>query len=165
MAPKTNGRFRPRRTSKAVIVALTPMAMTPAVPTAPSTAAVPAAAAAPSTAAAPAAREPVSRAACLELLAPGGHGRVAATMRAIPVIVAVRFVLLGDEVVFNAGRDEGVARAIGGSVVAFEADQIGPDGRALWEVHVTGVARTVTGVASSEFRLSSEIITGWRSGG
>jgi nitroimidazol reductase NimA-like FMN-containing flavoprotein (pyridoxamine 5'-phosphate oxidase superfamily) len=116
-------------------------------------------------AAAPAAREPLSRASCLELLAPGGHGRVAATMRAIPVIIAVRFALVGDEVVFNAGRGEGVARAIGGSVVAFEADQVGPDGRALWEVHVTGVARTVKGGASPDFRLSSEIVTGWRSGG
>jgi len=107
------------------------------------------------------ARIPLGRAACLALLAPGGHGRVAATMRAVPIIVPVSFTLIGEDVAFSPGLGEGLTRAIANSVIAFEADEVLPDGRRHWEVHVTGVARKlVHGAAASSFRLSSEIIVG-----
>jgi hypothetical protein len=104
----------------------------------------------------------LTRAACLALLAPGGHGRIAATKRAVPIIIPVGFTLSGDDVVFSLGLGEGLSRAVADSVVAFEADCIESDGHPMWEVHVTGLARTLgdrTGAPS--FRLSSEIITGW----
>lgn len=105
----------------------------------------------------------LARAACLALLAPGGHGRVAATMRAVPIIIPVTFVILGEDVVFSPGVGPGLSRAVADSVVAFEADQVGSDGQALWEVHVTGVARALTQTTNApDFRLSSEIIAGWR---
>jgi nitroimidazol reductase NimA-like FMN-containing flavoprotein (pyridoxamine 5'-phosphate oxidase superfamily) len=111
-------------------------------------------------------RQSLTRAGCLALLARGGHGRVAATMRAVPIIIPVSFRLLGDDVIFSPGLGEGLSRAIADSVVAFEADQVGSDGRALWDVHVTGVARTFTHESEAPgFRLSSEIVTGWRTGG
>ena len=48
-------------------------------------------------------------------------------------------------------------------MIAFETDQVGPDGRAEWDVHVTGVARAVNDEGQpSGFRLSSEMIAGWR---
>jgi hypothetical protein len=90
---------------------------------------------------------------------------VAATMRAVPVIIPVTFTASGDDVVFSPGCGEGLAHAVADSVIAFETDRVGVDGRVLWEVHVTGVARRVTSdVTASEFRLSSEIVSGWRSG-
>lgn len=108
-------------------------------------------------------RQSLTRAACLALLEPGGHGRVAATMRAVPVIIPVTFTLFGDDVLFVHGQRDGSARALAGSVIAFEADHLGSDGRADWEVHVTGVATPVgLPMPASEFRLSSELVTGWR---
>jgi nitroimidazol reductase NimA-like FMN-containing flavoprotein (pyridoxamine 5'-phosphate oxidase superfamily) len=111
-------------------------------------------------------RQPLSRAACLAFLAPGGHGRIAATMRAVPVIIPVTFTLFGDDVVFSPGLGEGLSHAIANSVIAFGTDHVGSDGRAVWNVHVTGVARPLThDTEASDFRLSSEIITGWQAGG
>jgi nitroimidazol reductase NimA-like FMN-containing flavoprotein (pyridoxamine 5'-phosphate oxidase superfamily) len=111
------------------------------------------------------ARQSLSRADCLALLAPGGHGRVAATMRAIPIIIPVSFAVFGEDIVFSAAGVQDAAQAVTNSVVAFEVDHIGSGGRARWDVHVTGVARTVTGEpATPSFRLSSEIMTGWRAG-
>jgi len=87
---------------------------------------------------------------------------VAATMRAVPVIIPVTFVLFGEDVVFSPGAEAGLSRAVANSVVAFETDHVGSNGRSVWGVHVTGVARTLTNEASNpDFRLSSEIITGW----
>lgn len=109
-------------------------------------------------------RQSLTRAACLALLAPGGHGRVAATMRAVPVIIPVRFALAGDDVVFSPGPGEHLVRAVANSVVAFETDHVGPDGLASWGVHVTGVATTMATQEGREarFRLSCDVLSGWR---
>ena len=108
-------------------------------------------------------RQPLTRRACLALLEPGGHGRVAATMRAIPVIIPVSFALIGEDVAFTPGGGAGLAQAMENAVVAFEADQAGPDGHTAWEVHVTGVARRVCGGADKPgFQLASHVITGSR---
>ncbi|MDQ6614653.1 MAG: pyridoxamine 5'-phosphate oxidase family protein [Actinomycetota bacterium] len=113
----------------------------------------------------PSTRQPLTRAACLALLALGGDGRVAATKRSLPIIIPVRFTLFGDDIVFSPGPGESLSPAIANSVVAFQADHIGSDGTALWGVHVTAVARTLAdGPEAPTFRLSSEIITGWRAG-
>jgi nitroimidazol reductase NimA-like FMN-containing flavoprotein (pyridoxamine 5'-phosphate oxidase superfamily) len=98
------------------------------------------------------------------MLTPGGHGRVAATMGAIPIIVPVTFTLCGENVIFVPGPAAAIARAVADSVVAFETDHLGSDGRTDWEVHVTGVASALSGQTEApEFRLSSELLTGWRS--
>ena len=60
-------------------------------------------------------RRPLTRSACLALLKPGGHGRVAATMRAIPVIIPVSFRLLGEDVAFSP-QGESSAHAVKNSV-------------------------------------------------
>jgi hypothetical protein len=87
-------------------------------------------------------------------------------MRAIPVIIPVSFTMHGEDVAFSPGPGEGLVQAIENSVVAFQADQAGPDGHTLWDVHVTGVARPQPDDADgSGFRLSSEIMRGSRSGG
>ena len=110
----------------------------------------------------PPARRSLTRPECLALLAPGGHGRVAATTRAVPIIIPVAFTLIGEVLVFGPGSGEVLSRAVANSVVAFETDQRGSDGQAAWEVHVTGVATTLTDDANGPgFRLSLEIVTGW----
>lgn len=109
-------------------------------------------------------RQALSRAACLDLLAPGGRGRVAATMRAIPVVIPVTFSLLGGDVVFVPGVGEGRAKAVENSVVAFETDQVEADGNTMWDIHVTGVARTIPGDSQSpRFLLPSDLVAGWKS--
>jgi len=111
----------------------------------------------------PSARLSLTRGACLGLLGPGGHGRVAATMKAVPVIIPVTFVMSGDDVVFDPGPADRVSRAVADRVVAFETDHVGFDGRTEWDVHVTGVARFVSRESqASAFCLSSESIAGWR---
>ncbi len=116
------------------------------------------------------ARQSLTRADCLALLAPGGRGRIAASMRAVPVIIPVHFVLCGDDVVFNpssAGSSVAtVSRAVADCVVAFETDDEQADGRPAWDVHVTGVATAFSSdTPPAGFRLSSELIYGWRAGG
>jgi|HubBroStandDraft_6_1064221.scaffolds.fasta_scaffold1262883_2 hypothetical protein len=113
-------------------------------------------------------RESLSRTDCLALLAPGGHGRVAATSRAIPVIIPVTFTLVDEDVVF-VGEDgvdgqDGFPRAVANSVVAFETDPVGAD-EFRWYVHVTGVATPCREAARPGFRLSTEIVSGWRARG
>jgi nitroimidazol reductase NimA-like FMN-containing flavoprotein (pyridoxamine 5'-phosphate oxidase superfamily) len=111
-------------------------------------------------------RQSLTRPACLALLAPGGHGRVAATMRAVPIIIPVSFTLVGEEVVFTPGLGEGLSRAVTDAVVAFETDHAGVDGHLGWGVHVTGVAMSTTSETDvPTFRLSTEIIAGWRAHG
>jgi nitroimidazol reductase NimA-like FMN-containing flavoprotein (pyridoxamine 5'-phosphate oxidase superfamily) len=84
-------------------------------------------------------------------------------MRAVPIIIPVSFTLFGEDVVFSLGLGEGLSRAVANSIVAFESDHIGSDGRTLWDVHVTGRARTLSEETEApDFRLSSEIISGWR---
>ena len=84
-------------------------------------------------------------------------------MRAVPVIIPVTFTLFGEDLVFSPGSGPDEARAVADSVVAFETDAIGPDGGAVWDVHVTGVARTLTpAIEPQRFRLSSEFISGWQ---
>jgi hypothetical protein len=106
---------------------------------------------------------PLTRAACLALLAPGGRGRVAATMKAAPIIIPVTFSLFGEDVVFSPGVSDALSRAVKNSVVAFETDHVDGNGQRVWDVHVTGVAGTFTKQGEEPgFRLSSEVMTGWR---
>ena len=107
-------------------------------------------------------RQSLTRPECLALLEPGGHGRVAATTRAVPIIIPVTFTLIGEDLVFTPGSGD-LSRALENSVIAFETDQSGSDGRPAWEVHVTGVATVLPDNANPPgFRLSSEIVTGLR---
>ncbi len=148
--PNPNGRFRPRRICEhgcGAAERFSAVAMTLSVnPT-------------------QAGPQPLTRAACLTRLEPGGNGRIAATTRSMPIITPVGFILLGDDIVFSPGPSEGLLPAIAGCVVAFQAERLRCDGTALWAVHVTGVARTLAhGPEAPAFRLSLEVITGWRAG-
>ena len=77
---------------------------------------------------------------CLRLLAGERLGRVAITVKALPVILPVRFALDGDEIVFRAPFGGVLAEATRHAVIAFEADGTEPGGGS-WSVLATGLAR------------------------
>ena len=83
--------------------------------------------------------------ACLERLARGSIGRVAVTAHALPAIVPVNYVLSGSKVVFRTEPGGMLAHGCDGTVVAFEIDDLAPDGRAGWSVLVVGVAQLLDG--------------------
>ncbi len=86
----------------------------------------------------------LSRARCLELLATAGLGRVGVSLRALPVILPVRYAVIGGRVVFRTAPGSKLTAATRRSVVAFEADRHDPCGAWGWSVLVQGVASEVT---------------------
>ena len=84
---------------------------------------------------------------CLEHLRVGTIGRIAVTDHALPAIVPVNYVLMGNVIVFRTDPGGMLARACDDAVVAFEVDQVQPDGMSGWSVLVVGVARQVHGSA------------------
>jgi hypothetical protein len=86
-------------------------------------------------------------------------------MRAAPVILPVSYTLDGDDIVFSPGYEPKLARAVADAVIAFETDHIDAHGQVQWDVHITGVARPLQPPTDPPtFRLSSDLITGWRAG-
>jgi nitroimidazol reductase NimA-like FMN-containing flavoprotein (pyridoxamine 5'-phosphate oxidase superfamily) len=82
----------------------------------------------------------LAQAECFRLLAGERLGRVAITVKALPVILPVRFALDRDEIVFRAPPGGVLAEATHHAVIAFEADGSEP-GVGSWSVLATGVAR------------------------
>lgn len=87
----------------------------------------------------------LTRVECLRVLSAGWVGRVAITAQALPAIVPVNYALDGRTIVFRTRTDGMLARACDGNVVAFEVDQLAPDGRTGWSVLVVGVAALLAG--------------------
>ena len=85
----------------------------------------------------------LDRAACLALLDPSGIGRVAITMRALPLIIPVGYVRAGDDVVFGASADHRLDAALRNSVIAFETDTVDGARGTAWSVCMTGRADPV----------------------
>jgi nitroimidazol reductase NimA-like FMN-containing flavoprotein (pyridoxamine 5'-phosphate oxidase superfamily) len=84
---------------------------------------------------------------CLERLRAGTVGRVAVTDRALPAVVPVNYTVMGNVIVFRTEPHGMLARACDDAVVAFEVDELRPDGQGGWSVLVVGVAGQVTGSA------------------
>src|SRR5262249_43318504 len=88
---------------------------------------------------------------CLRLLAKVPVGRIVHTRQALPAVLPVNFSLEGDgTVLLRTSAASELVRAIHGSVVAFEADQVDPDAQSGWSVVVTGAATVVTDAAEHE---------------
>jgi nitroimidazol reductase NimA-like FMN-containing flavoprotein (pyridoxamine 5'-phosphate oxidase superfamily) len=90
----------------------------------------------------------LDRAACLGLLPLGRVGRLAVNVGALPMILPVRYVLDGEQVVLCVGVGSTLDRATHEAVVAFEAD--GSDREGEWSVSLVAVARHLDGGAESE---------------
>jgi nitroimidazol reductase NimA-like FMN-containing flavoprotein (pyridoxamine 5'-phosphate oxidase superfamily) len=88
--------------------------------------------------------EVLDRDQCVALLSGSSVGRIAITANALPVILPVNFVLLGDHIVIRTGRGTKLDAATRNTVVAFEVDEIDSADQTGWSVLVTGVARELT---------------------
>jgi nitroimidazol reductase NimA-like FMN-containing flavoprotein (pyridoxamine 5'-phosphate oxidase superfamily) len=88
--------------------------------------------------------------ACLELLRCKSVGRVAITLRALPVVVPIRYAILRGTVVFKTTKGSSLATATADSVVAFEVDHHDEDGRSGWSVMVQGRSRLITDLREIE---------------
>jgi uncharacterized protein len=88
--------------------------------------------------------EVLDREQCLELLATVPVGRVGVSIRALPAILPVNFVLVGAQILFRTIPGTKLDAAAAGAVVAFEADGFDPDGGSGWSVLVQGICSEVT---------------------
>ncbi len=75
---------------------------------------------------------------CWELLATASVGRLALSVRALPVIVPVQYHLDGRRLAVCLGHRELPERALDGTVIAFAADSIDPVTRSGWLVQGQG---------------------------
>jgi hypothetical protein len=86
----------------------------------------------------------LTRVDCLQLLAAGGLGRVVFTASAMPAVQPVRYVLRGDEVVFQVVDGGPLSMATQHAVVGFQVDDIDPVTHAGWSVLGVGQAYEIT---------------------
>lgn len=88
---------------------------------------------------------------CLRLLAGAAVGRIVHTRQALPAVLPVNFALDDDgTVLMRTSAASELVRAIDGSVVAFEADQVDVTTQSGWSVVITGAATVVTDSAEHE---------------
>jgi nitroimidazol reductase NimA-like FMN-containing flavoprotein (pyridoxamine 5'-phosphate oxidase superfamily) len=94
--------------------------------------------------------EELSENECLELIAPGGIGRIAYVGRFGPAVLPVNYALHGGAIVFRTAEhgplDNDLRTGITGADyhVAFEIDEIDTSARSGWSVLVQGPAHHVT---------------------
>ena len=86
----------------------------------------------------------LNREQCLELLGTVAVGRVGVSIRALPAILPVNFVLAGGQILFRTIPGTKLDAAAAGAVVAFEADGFDPGGGSGWSVLVQGICSEVT---------------------
>jgi len=82
---------------------------------------------------------------CARLLAKVPVGRIVYTRQALPAVLPVNFGLDHDgAVLVRTSASSTLVSAIGGAVVAFEADEVDAATHSGWSVVVTGAATVVT---------------------
>ncbi len=75
---------------------------------------------------------------CWELLATASVGRLALSVRALPVILPVQYCLNGRRLAVCLGHHGLPERALDETIIAFSADSIDPVTRSGWSVQVQG---------------------------
>jgi nitroimidazol reductase NimA-like FMN-containing flavoprotein (pyridoxamine 5'-phosphate oxidase superfamily) len=83
---------------------------------------------------------------CWELLATVSVGRLALSVRALPVIVPVQYYLDGRRLAVCLGHHELPERSLDETIIAFAADSIDPVTRSGWLVQVQGRSVVPRGV-------------------
>lgn len=82
----------------------------------------------------------------IELLKGTPYGRIASSRHAMPLITVARHIVVDRSVLLRVHRGHGCHSAFDGSVVAYEADNIGAAGGGrtdVWSVQFVGQARLV----------------------
>jgi hypothetical protein len=110
---------------------------------------------------------------CLRLLESTSIGRLGLTMRGLPWVVPVRFMLDGARILVDVGSDPAIVAATRDAVVAFETDGGGVPAEERWAVMATGFARPLERSSPGDgsdsddaasghvFGIDPEILTGW----
>lgn len=105
---------------------------------------------------------------CLELISPGGIGRIAYVGRFGSAVLPVNYKVQDGAIVFrtaeNGPLDEDLRTGIAGAdyKVAFEIDDIDPAARRGWSVLVQGPAHHVTGAGKDAVRAAG--VESWAPG-
>ena len=77
---------------------------------------------------------------CWELLATASVGRLALSVRALPVILPVQYYVDGRRLAVCLGHHEIPKRSLNETIIAFAADAIDPLTRSGWSVQVQGLS-------------------------
>lgn len=108
----------------------------------------------------------LDRDSALGLLAYARTGRVIYTVAAMPAVWPARFRIAAEgDVLLRTPADAGLAQAIGGSLVAFEADELRDSDDTGWSVTVLGramVGREDPATGTVEIRILPEAVHGRR---
>jgi uncharacterized protein len=97
---------------------------------------------------------------CLQLLRSAAIGRLALSVRALPVVLPVTFVLLPDAILVCTGAETRFDQACDQAVVAFEVDGFDPATQTGWSVLVQGTATVLT--APAELHEATRVgLTPW----
>jgi hypothetical protein len=120
---------------------------------------------------------------CLSLLGSATIGRLALSVRALPVVLPVSFALTADGILIRTTADSRLDQACDQAVVAFEVDGFDPVRQAGWSVLVQGTATVLTAPgelheadrlglavwgcpqAAAFVRVGLDLVTGRRLGG
>ncbi len=86
----------------------------------------------------------LSREESFRLLATKSMGRVALSIRALPTVLPVRYILDHDAIVMRIEAGSKFEAAMQNAVVAFQVDQIDPVHHEGWSVVVVGTTKTIT---------------------
>jgi uncharacterized protein len=106
--------------------------------------------------------QPISPAESIRLLASVPVGRIVFTVRALPAVRPVNFVVDDGSVIIRTGPGSKLTAAVRNAVVAFQADEIDPVGHTGWSVTVTGRVQEIRDPAERD-RLRP-LVTPWASG-
>jgi nitroimidazol reductase NimA-like FMN-containing flavoprotein (pyridoxamine 5'-phosphate oxidase superfamily) len=104
--------------------------------------------------------EVLGRDECFTLLRSAAVGRIGLSMSALPVVLPVNFAVDGDRIVLRTAAGSKLDAALGGAVVAFEADHIDAESGAAWSVLVRGSSAVLTDPAAIE-SLADLDLTSW----
>jgi uncharacterized protein len=88
--------------------------------------------------------EVLGRDECFALLRSAAVGRIGLSMSALPVVLPVNFAVDGDRLVVRTAAGSKLDAALGGAVVAFEADHIDTESGDAWSVLVRGSSAVLT---------------------
>lgn len=80
----------------------------------------------------------IPRQRCWELLATASVGRLALSVRALPVILPVQYHLTGRRLAVCLGHHEIPESSLNDAVIAFTADSVGSETRSGWSVQIQG---------------------------
>jgi nitroimidazol reductase NimA-like FMN-containing flavoprotein (pyridoxamine 5'-phosphate oxidase superfamily) len=82
---------------------------------------------------------------CLALLGRAQLGRIALSLRALPVVIPVRYTRDDEDLLFTASGEE-LSRALHGNIAALQADGYEEDSGQRWTVFAMGPVQRVEGV-------------------